>query len=814
MLRLKIIIVAFLMQLQSNVAFSQPPVIKQLPAARTTESIIIDGFLKEEVWKTAPMANNFIESRPAAGNIENGGSKTEMFILYDNNSIYISGYCYETSMDSISKELVGRDVIGNNDYVGVVFDTYNDKINGSGFYITALGEQFDAKYSNVGGEDDSWDAVWYGATQIIADKGWTFEMRIPYSALRFSKNTATWGINFIRQRNKTGRQYTWNPINPKINGFVNQSGLWTGISNIQPPLRLSFSPYLAANVNHYPHNITNVNNISGAVNGGMDVKYGINQNFTLDVTLIPDFGQVPSDKKVLNLTPFEVQYSENRPFFTEGTELFSKGNLFYSRRVGSEPLHKFDVFDNIDSNEVVNNNPSESKLINATKFSGRTAKGLGIGVFNAITKPMYAEVQNKSTGHKRKFQTSSLTNYNILVLDQTLKNNSSISLVNTNVWRSGKDYDANVTAAMFDIYNKGNKYNFFGQASVSQKINQQKNIVGYAHVVGFGKTGGNFNFNLVQQLEDDKFDKNDLGILYNNNSIEHEFYMGYKFLKPTKWYYNLRLNFNNNLEHRFTDGAYQSFESNINVNAKLKNLWQVGAYAGYQLGGNDFYEPRVAGRHFKTSSSFSFETWFTSNQAKNYYSDLAVNAGFNKLFNGKSIYVGWGNRYKFSDKFAASTNFTYNQQNNDVGFAGINPLNNEIVFSRRLRYTVENSLNLKYNFSIKSGVSLEARHYWSQVKSNEFYNLKEDGNLESQNSFTGNTNYNVNLFNVDMVYTWQFGPGSFLNLVWKNQIIGEGNNIEYGYFKNLSKTFGIEQNNNLSLKLLFYFDYLNLKKKK
>lgn len=812
MTNLKIFIVLFLVFLQCQIAFSQTAPKKQLPAVRTSVPIKIDGFLKEDVWKTAPEANNFIEMRPAAGNPENENSKTEVYILYDNNSIYIAGYCHETSTDSISKELVGRDVVGTNDFVGVVFDTYNDKINGSGFYVTPLGEQYDAKYSNVGNEDDSWDAVWYSATQITG-KGWTFEMRIPYAALRFSKNTSTWGLNITRKRNKSGRQYTWNPVDPKVNGFVNQSGLWTGISKIEPPVRLSFSPYLSGNVNHYPYNNPAIKNTTYAINGGMDVKYGINQNFTLDVTLIPDFGQVPSDKKVLNLTPFEVRYSENRPFFTEGTELFSKGNLFYSRRVGSQPLHKYEVFDNIDSNEVVTNNPSESKLINATKFSGRTAKGLGIGVFNAITTPMYAEIQNNNTGVKRKFKTASLTNYNILVLDQTLKNNSSISLVNTNVWRSGADYDANVTAAMFDLYNKGTKYNFFGQASVSQKIDKNKNVVGYAHFVGFGKTAGNFNFNIVQNLEDDKFDKNDLGILYNNNSLEHELFVRYKFLKPTKWYYTLNLSLNNDLEHRFTDGAYMGNETGISSNAKLKNLWQVGAEVEYELAGNDFYEPRVAGRYFKTTPTISFDAYFASNDAKKYYIDFAFNNSFRKLFNGYKYYLGWGQRYKFSDKFSVRTNFTYNNNKNDVGFAGINSVNNKIIFSRRLRQTVENNIDLKYNFNNKSGITLGARHYWSQVKSKQFYNLKDDGRLEDQSSFNENRNYNVNLFNIDMVYTWQFGPGSFLNVVWKNQIIGEGNNIAYGYFKNLDRTFGLEQNNNLSLKLLFYFDYLNLKKK-
>src|SRR6185295_13570210 len=137
--------------------------------------------------------------------------------------------------------------------------------------------------------------------------------------------------------------------------------------------------------NHYPVNQTGHKNWTGQVNGGMDVKYGINQAFTLDMTLIPDFGQVQSDNRVLNLTPFEVKYNENRPFFTEGTELFSKGNLFYPRRIGIDPVLLHSASGYMTPDETIIKNPSESKLINATKISGRTGKGLGIAVLNAIT---------------------------------------------------------------------------------------------------------------------------------------------------------------------------------------------------------------------------------------------------------------------------------------------------------------------------------------------------------------------------------------------------------------------------------------------
>ncbi|MEP6712888.1 MAG: DUF5916 domain-containing protein, partial [Ferruginibacter sp.] len=455
---------------QNIFATAAPPKIpKTLKAQRLTGSIKIDGALNDSAWRNAPLASDFVEYRPTSGKAENFQSRTEVYILYDNNSIYIGGYCHEQTPDSISRELVGRDQIGSNDFIGVIFDTYNDKINASGFYVTPLGEQYDAKYSNTGnngGEDGTWDAVWYSESQIVKD-GWTFEMRIPYSALRFSSKGSSWGLNITRRRKKTGQQYMWNPVEQTVNGFINQEGLWTGISNIKPPLRLSFSPYFSTYVNHYPYNIKDVKNTTASVNGGMDVKYGINQNYTLDMTLIPDFGQVQSDKKVLNLTPFEVKYAENRPFFTEGTELFNKGNLFYSRRVGGEPLRKNDVYGNLNANEIVVKNPTESKLINATKISGRNQKGFGIGIFNAVSKAMYAEVEDTLTHKMRSVETGALANYNIIVLDQTLKNNSSVSLINTSVIRSGKDYDANVTAGVFDINNKKNTYNWNGKFAVS-----------------------------------------------------------------------------------------------------------------------------------------------------------------------------------------------------------------------------------------------------------------------------------------------------------------------------------------------------------
>ncbi len=269
--------------------FSQKKV-KEYKAVRTNETFSIDGELKEAAWQNTPAISDLVMFRPASNVIDREANRSEFYLLYDNNYVYFGGYCHESNVDSISKELVGRDRIGNSDFVGVIFDTYYDRINATGFYITPYGEQFDAKYSNSGNEDESWNSVWESAANMQSD-GWSFEARIPYSALRFStRENQSWGLNFIRKRQKTSEQYSWSFIDPTVNGFINQGGMWTGIEKIKSPLRLSFSPYFSAYVNHYPHKSDEVKDLSASINGGMDVKYGINESFTLDMTLIPDFG--------------------------------------------------------------------------------------------------------------------------------------------------------------------------------------------------------------------------------------------------------------------------------------------------------------------------------------------------------------------------------------------------------------------------------------------------------------------------------------------------------------------------------------------
>lgn len=799
--------------------------VKILEAKRTTNKVTVDGKLDEIAWNDAAKADDFTEFRPVVGRKEEFGNHTETFLMYDNTGIYFGGTCYEKDINIISKELAGRDGFGANDYIGIIIDTYNDKLNGFEYFVTPLGEQWDAKMSTLqnsdnGGEDFAWNAVWKSAV-VIHEKGWTFEVFLPYSAIRFGKaQIQDWGINITRRKRKTEQQNTWNAIDPNKNGFLTQEGIWKGISNIKPPIRLQLYPYLSVYGNHYPLNENNRSNWTSQISGGMDLKMGLSQAFTLDATLIPDFGQVQSDNKVLNLTPFEVKFNENRQFFTEGTELFSKGNLFYSRRIGGSPIHANDVYGDLGDKERVLTNPTESKLINASKISGRTQSGLGIGILNAITKAQYATIQNDETNDVRKYETDPLTNYNILVLDQNLKNNSSVTFINTSVLRGSQEYNANVSAALFSINDKKNTYNFSGNASLSHlnfKSQPKDNSMGYSHSFSFSKTSGNLTYSIAEELSDTKYTSNDLGYFTNNNFINHNGYIGYRFIKPKGWYNRISFNLNGNISYLFSPikdipTKFQQSQVRLNFNAQTKKLIWFGFSTDYNLAQNDFYEPRSYGKVFKRGSSVGIGSWIETNYAKKY----SISAEFfERMFldfyglNGYDCTIS--QNYRFNSKFSLQYSAGFRPRPKSMGYTTTLD-DGSTIFALRNVKTVDNIINLKYNFTNKMGLTFRARHYMSKVKNNEFYLLKTDGSLAAANNVTKNLDKNVNYFNIDMVYTWQFAPGSFLNAVWKNATFNSSDNAQMMYFENLGNTLQSNQNNNLSLKVIYFLDYLQLKK--
>lgn len=789
---------------------------KKLEAKHIDEKITIDGELNEPSWSSVTYSNSFTQIKPYPG--KPASRDTKVAICYDHEAIYLAAICYDQK-DSISQVLSLRDDYNANlDAFGIFLDTYNDDQNGFGFGVTSKGVQLDFKIASTE-FNDQLNLVWNSVVKIT-DTAWIAEIKIPFSAIRFpKKQVQDWGINFSRQISRYREESTWSPVNPDLENYLLEAGDVVGIENIDPPLRLALMPYVSSYLNH-----SKADGTTTSLNGGMDIKYGINEALTLDVTLVPDFGQVVFDQQVLNISPFEIQFNENRQFFTEGTELFTKAGLFYSRRIGVQaPQSVLKTLLNDD--EYLSNLASTTQLYNASKVSGRLKNGLGVGVFNGITAPQYATAVNKITKEEREILASPLTNYNVLVFDQNLKNNSSVTFTNTNVWRAGSFYDANVSGFNFNINTKDNKFNFNGKTSLSAKLNKVSTELGYNYNLNFNKQRGAFIYGVGYLEESDTYDPNDLGFNAMNNRRNIELSSAYRIFNP-KWTKLTRVIFSGSvsMSRLYNPNVYTGSYWNANfvvVSSKFNaaGVRLNGAFTDYR----DYFEPRTWGRVFNYPSWQTIGGWVSSNYQKKVALDAGINYSFISALNWKEFDYNINPRFRLSDHIFIIPEWTQNFQLNSQGYAvpfGI-PVDttSEIVFGTRNRIDITSAINLDYNITNRMGLTFRLRHYRSAINYLSFLKLNSDGSVSELNNYSGldengNSAYNINFnaFTIDLVYRWVFLPGSEINVVWKNSIFTSDDKVAENYFYNLRSTFNNGPTNSVSIKVIYWLDYDSIRK--
>ncbi len=586
---------------------------------RTETAPVIDGVLDDEVWENAPVAKNFVMWTPDNGKPEPEALRSEVKILYNDQAIYFGAMLYDPNPDSILRELGKRDDNNRNtDWFAMWINPYSDGLSDINFFVSAAGVQTDSRTTD-NGDDLNWNAVWKSKVSIV-ENGWIVEVEIPYNALRFpEKDVQDWSLNLGRQIRRYRQLYTWSFIDNSTGNPEIYAGILKGIKDIQPPLRLSLLPYVSG----YANRFGGANSFE--YNYGMDLKYGLSESFTLDMTLIPDFGQVAFDNQVLNLTPFEVRFNENRQFFTEGTELFNKGGLFYSRRIGNAPTQMGRPYEGLGKDETVVNNPNKVQLLNATKISGRTSDKLGLGFFNAVTGNTYAVVKDTITGDTREVLTESLANYNVLVFDQRFRQNSSVTFVNTNVVRRGDFRDANSTAILFQLPNKKMSHQLSGSYKQSLIWENGERKYGFSSNLSVDKISGQWRYWAGANVESDTFNPNDLGFLYNNNEFNQWVGGSYQIFQPRGIFNNLGLGASINNSY-----LYQPFEfANFNLSSwgwfTLKSFHAFG----YNLWSrpierNDWFEPRSPGRKLVEMPHVGGNLWISSDYRKKFAIDLGV----------------------------------------------------------------------------------------------------------------------------------------------------------------------------------------------
>lgn len=784
---------------------------KSLTTKLITEKITLNGKLDEAIWQSVPIAKDFVVFQPDNGKAVAENKRSEVRVLYDNEAIYIGAILYDNEPDKILKEINKRDDFGTSDFFGVFINGYNDGQQNFQFFVNAADGQADCLVTDTNGEDYSWDAVWENKA-VITEFGWIVEMRIPYAALRFSsEKKQTWGINFFREIRRDREKHSWNYIDSKIGTFTQQNGILEGIENIKTPTRLFFLPYGSfytyANAGQKTY---------GELKGGLDIKYGINDAFTLDAMLIPDFGQTKYDDRILNLSPFEQQFNENRAFFTEGTDLFSKGNLFYSRRIGGPPSG----YPETKPNEEIVENPSSVELYNATKISGRTKGGLGIGFLNAVTQKTYATIKNNNTQETNKFLVESLTNYNIIVFDQRFRKNSSVSFINTNVTRDGNFRDGNVSALVWDLNTTQNTYNLAGNFEYSyvNDIKNQKN--GINTTLDFSETSGKYRYSMGANMVSKDFDSNDLGINFETNYYSFYGNTSYRILNPTKIFNSFNANINAFNQIQKETGKVQKNQINLNVNSTTKKNHYAGIGLQYRPMENyNYYEPRTAGRYSIDPTRFG--GWlFVSTNYNNKFA-FNINPSFAVLNESgrNTIGIDISPRYRFNDHLALNYNFSFFQQNNNKGFTDSinedsnNATPNTIIYANRNVVTYTNTLNGKYSINSQMNFDISARYYWSYTQNKDFLKLEDNGRLSLYNDYAENKNKNLITWNLDVSYSWWFAPGSQMTLLYRSNASSYENIIIKNFANNYTSLLNNEDLNHIiSLSVKYFIDFNQVKK--
>lgn len=600
--------------------------------AQTTDSTIVkrtfntlfannapktDGLLNDDCWNLVEWSSNFIQSHPAEN--KPPSQETAFKVLYDNENLYVFIRAFDTDPDKISRIMSRRDNF-NGDMVVVELDSYFDKQTAFLFAASASGAKSDEAISQDGNNgDDSWNPIWYLETSID-DKGWCAEMKIPFSQLRFGKKDAQiWGLEVSRNIYRIQETSQWQVIPKGSPGRVHLFGELNGINNIKPKHQVEIMPYAVARTERFekiegdPFNTGKLSKLSA----GLDGKVAITNDFTLDFTVNPDFGQVEADPSEVNLTAFESYFSERRPFFVEGKNIFEfypnqsivihnmySDNLFYSRRIGRYPHN----YPSVGGNEYVKM-PESTTILGAMKISGKTKKGLSVGILESVTAKEEALIDNE--GSRRKETVEPLTNYFTGRVQQDFnKGETTIGGIFTAVNRDIKaptlDYlhsSAYVGGVDFRHNWKERTWYLAGNAEFSNVngkpealINTQTSsaryfqrpdanylsvdssmtsLPGYGTSLKFGRSSQKkIQFETSLTLRSPGLEFNDIGYMRYSDVIHHGTWVAYYIRNPFAIFNNFYLNTNYWMYWNFS-GKLLSINTNMNFNSQFKNRWSL-----------------------------------------------------------------------------------------------------------------------------------------------------------------------------------------------------------------------------------------------
>ena len=812
-------------------ASAQSPVTKSARAIRVTGvAPSIDGRLDDPAWAQAPVISDFVQKIPVEGAAPS--VVTEVRLVYDDDALYVGARLRRSDPASIRTSVTRRDGDSDAEVFTISLDTYLDKRTAYSFSVSSggvRGDFYHSQDSEDSGREAQFDPVWSASARVDSE-GWTAEMRIPFSQLRFNAApTQLWGMQLTRSVADKSERVQWVLIPVSVAGFSSLFGRLEGIAGIPSARRLEILPYVASDLS-YKANVNPANPFNdrtGARVGG-DLKLGLGPNLTLDATINPDFGQVEADPAVVNLTAFETVFDERRPFFIEGIELLTgrgqsfigRPSWFYSRRIGAAPRGSA-VGDFVDA-------PASTTILSAAKITGRLASGLSVGALAAVTPREYAATYNTAAGTRGSVAVEPPSVFGVVRMQQEFgaqQSNVGVSL--TQVRRAldargglnallpssavagGTDWKLRYMQGMYEItgwlggsYVEGdtaaidrlqrNSAHYFQRPDQDHiHFDQTRtSLTGTSASLRLDKNAGRFTLGGIQlSTRSPGFEINDAGQMRSGDDIDFNADIQLRDTKPHQYF--RFINFGTSTQAGWNFGGirqYLRFSESGQIT--LHNFWRISASAQAQVRSLSDDATR-GGPLMATPSAYTFSSQVTS-RSNVPTTWTARTVYFNDEFGGWRFDATTGLSIRPASQWQASVDPTYSHSVDARQYVATRAggsaatYGNRYIFSSIERSTLSARFRLNYAFTPNFTAEGYAEPF---AASGRFYSFGElpvaRSNTLRTYTATRETNgtttvrdgadtftlpaldFNRLSFRSNLVLRWEYLPGSTAFLIWQ-----------------------------------------------
>jgi len=832
-----------------------------------TDKPVIDGKLDDECWTKGNWAGDYTVFVPNEG--AEPTYPTEMNIQYDDKNLYIAFRAYDSEPDKILRLAGGRDdIVG--DMVGINFDSYRDYRTGFEFTMTAWGQKVDLVLFNPMNWDFNWNAVWKGKVGM-EDSAWVAEMEVPFSQLRYSnQDEQVWGMHTWRWIERLQEESNWEKQSKTSAGMLYNFGELRGIKGLKKSRRLEIMPFALGDLRTMEKEPGNPFADKGRTwggNAGLDAKIGISSNFTVDLTINPDFGQVESDPSVMNLTAFETFYEEKRPFFLEGLTIFDNefdnNSLFYSRRIGHSPSLTINPNDSL-----FVNSPDNTTILSAIKFSGTTSNGLSVGLIQSLTANEYTRLSD-SDGNRTSQKVEPLTNYMVARIQKGYKagntvvggmltttnrfiKDESLNFLASDAYTGGldllhhfKDKEFFIDARLIGSYVSGSEEAITALQESSARYYQRPgadylkydttitSLNGYGGKFRIGKgSKGFWRYSTGVTWLSPGLELNDIGYMNSADEINQANEVSYFVNQPVSIFrtYNITLEQFNSWNF---NGTFLGSGGHLSFASEFTNQWRFGANLIYHSKGFDTRVLR-GGYDMLMESNFTTFGSLRSDPSKKIiaameyrYEKANNNSGSTQQFQPgltvrpiTNLKIGITANYEVNSNSLQYVATKYFPQTNRYILGTIDQKTLGLTFRADLNITPE--LSIQYYGSpfvsrgsyseLKRVTNPEANDYGDRfeiypdpVLSEGVYYLYDYDDGSRTDYSIVNPDFNFHQLRSNFVAKWEYRLGSFVYLVWSSERTGNSGDSQASIGDSYKQLSNIYPKNIFLIKLNYWF---------